>query len=53
VVELTAGGRLTAVAQNLETAAAEALAARGAPVTVSWRDDQTYEIQGHEQKENA
>ena len=63
VVELTAGGRLTAVAQNLETAAAEALAARGRAVTVAWRDDQTYEIQDHsrpgaaaspdEQKENA
>ena len=47
VVELTAGGRLTAVAQNLETAAAEALAARGRAVTVAWRDDQTYEIQDH------
>ena len=62
VVELTAGGRLTAVAQNLETAAAEALAARGRAVTVAWRDDQTYEIQDSrpgataspdEQKENA
>ena len=39
LVELTAGGRLTAVAQNLETAAAEALAARGRAVTVAWRDD--------------
>src|SRR5262249_7051796 len=46
VVELAAGGRLTAVRQNLETAAAEALAARGRTVTVAWRDDQTYEIQG-------
>jgi putative spermidine/putrescine transport system ATP-binding protein len=63
VVELTAGGRLTVVAQNLETVAAEALAARGRAVTVAWRDDQTYEIQDHsrpgaaaspdEQKENA
>jgi putative spermidine/putrescine transport system ATP-binding protein len=63
VVELAAGGRLTAVRQNLETAAAEALAARGRPVTVAWRDDQTYEIQGQtrsgaqqapgEQKESA
>ncbi len=63
VVELAAGGRLTAVAQNLETVAAEALAARGRAVTVAWRNDQTYEIQDHsrpgaaaspdEQKENA
>jgi putative spermidine/putrescine transport system ATP-binding protein len=44
VIELAAGGRLTAVRQNLETAAAEALAARDQPVTVAWRDDQTYEI---------
>jgi putative spermidine/putrescine transport system ATP-binding protein len=45
VVELEAGGRLTAVRQNLETAAAEALAARGQPVLVAWRDDQSFEIQ--------
>jgi putative spermidine/putrescine transport system ATP-binding protein len=45
VVELEAGGRLTAVRQNLETAAAEALARRGQPVLVAWRDDQSYEIQ--------
>jgi putative spermidine/putrescine transport system ATP-binding protein len=45
VVQLTAGGRITAVRQNLEAAAAEALAARGQPVTVAWRDDQTYEIE--------
>jgi putative spermidine/putrescine transport system ATP-binding protein len=44
VIELAAGGRITAVRQNLETAAAEALAARDQPVTVAWRDDQTYEI---------
>jgi putative spermidine/putrescine transport system ATP-binding protein len=44
VVELAAGGRITAVRQNLETAAAEVLATRGQPVTVAWRDDQTYEI---------
>jgi putative spermidine/putrescine transport system ATP-binding protein len=63
VVELAAGGRLTAVRQNLETAAAEALAARGQRVSVAWSDEQTYEIQGDtrsgaaalpdEQKENA
>jgi putative spermidine/putrescine transport system ATP-binding protein len=44
MIELAAGGRITAVRQNLETAAAEALAARDQPVTVAWRDDQTYEI---------
>ncbi|MBO0809752.1 MAG: ABC transporter ATP-binding protein [Actinobacteria bacterium] len=44
VIELAAGGRITAVRQNLETAAAEALAARDQQVTVAWRDDQTYEI---------
>jgi ABC-type Fe3+/spermidine/putrescine transport system ATPase subunit len=63
VVELAAGGRLTAVRQNLETAAAQALAARGQRVSVAWSDEQTYEIQGDtrsgaaalpdEQKENA
>jgi putative spermidine/putrescine transport system ATP-binding protein len=45
-VDLAAGGRITAVRQNLETAAAEALATRGQPITVAWRDDQTYEIEG-------
>ncbi len=44
VVELAAGGRITAVRQNLETAAADALAARGQPVRLAWREDQTYEI---------
>jgi putative spermidine/putrescine transport system ATP-binding protein len=44
VVGLPAGGRITAVRQNLEAAAADALAARGQPVTVAWRDDQTYEV---------
>jgi putative spermidine/putrescine transport system ATP-binding protein len=63
VVELAAGGRLTAVRQNLETAAAQALAAHGQRVSVAWSDEQTYEIQGEtrsgpaalpdEQKEHA
>jgi putative spermidine/putrescine transport system ATP-binding protein len=44
VVALAAGGTLTAVRQNLETAAAEALEARGRTVTVAWRDAHTYEI---------
>jgi putative spermidine/putrescine transport system ATP-binding protein len=46
VVELAAGGRLTAVRQNLETAAEEALGARGRTVSVAWRDEQTYEVKG-------
>jgi putative spermidine/putrescine transport system ATP-binding protein len=46
VIEMAAGGRLTAVRQNLETAAAEALAARGKDVRVAWRQEQTFEIQG-------
>ncbi len=63
VVELAAGGRLTAVRQNLETAAADALGARGRNISVAWRAEQTYEIKGEtrssvtaspdEQKENA
>jgi putative spermidine/putrescine transport system ATP-binding protein len=44
VVELAAGGRITAVRQNLETAAAEALAARGQQVRVAWHDGHTYQI---------
>ena len=44
VIELAAGGTLTAVRQNLETAAAEALQARGREVAVAWREEQTFEI---------
>ena len=44
LIDLAAGGTLTAVSQNLETAAAEALQAKGREVTVSWRDDQSFEI---------
>jgi len=43
-IELDGGGRLVAVRQNLETAAAEALDARGRRVRVAWRPDQSYEI---------
>ena len=39
-VALEAGGTLTAVRQNLETAAAEALEARGRTVNVAWRENQ-------------
>ena len=46
LVELADGGRLTAVRQNLDSAAAEARAARGTAVRVAWRDEQTYEITG-------
>jgi putative spermidine/putrescine transport system ATP-binding protein len=46
VVELAAGGRVTAVRQNLETAAAEARGQRGRNISVAWRPAQTYEIQG-------
>ncbi len=50
MVGLADGGRVTAVRQNLETAAADVLAARGSSVRVAWRDEQTYEI---DQKESA
>jgi len=44
VIALEAGGTLMAVRQNLETAAADALEAKGRPVSVAWREDQTFEI---------
>jgi putative spermidine/putrescine transport system ATP-binding protein len=44
VIELDAGGTLIAVRQNRETAAADALEARGRHVSVGWRDDQTFAI---------
>jgi putative spermidine/putrescine transport system ATP-binding protein len=44
VIELDAGGTLTAVRQNLETAASEEATERGRQVTVAWREDQTFEI---------
>ncbi|HUZ22289.1 MAG TPA: ABC transporter ATP-binding protein [Streptosporangiaceae bacterium] len=43
---LSGGGRLTAVRQNTQDAAAQTLGAAGRPVTVAWRDEQTYEITG-------
>ncbi len=46
VIALAEGGTLTAVRQNMETAAAEALGARGRAVSVAWRDEQTYEVKG-------
>jgi putative spermidine/putrescine transport system ATP-binding protein len=44
VVSLEAGGTLTALRQNLETAAAEALETRGRSVRVAWRNDQAFTI---------
>ncbi len=46
LVELADGSRLTAVRQNLDGAAADALGARGTPIRAAWRDEQTYEITG-------
>ena len=43
-VELDGGGQLVAVRQNLETAAAEALEARGRRARVAWRPDQAFRI---------
>jgi putative spermidine/putrescine transport system ATP-binding protein len=45
VIALRDGGTLMALRQNLETAGEEALQAKGREVTVSWRDDQRFEIQ--------
>jgi putative spermidine/putrescine transport system ATP-binding protein len=52
-VELADGSRLTAVRQNLDGAAADALGARGTEIKVAWRDDQTYEITGQAAPEPA
>jgi putative spermidine/putrescine transport system ATP-binding protein len=43
-VELDGGGQLVAVRQNLETAAAEVLEAKGRPARVAWRPEQAYRI---------
>ena len=43
-VELDGGDQLVAVRQNLETAAAEALEARGRRARVAWRPDQAFRI---------
>jgi putative spermidine/putrescine transport system ATP-binding protein len=45
LIDLADGGTLTAVRQNLETAAAEALQAKGRDVLVCWREDQEFEIE--------
>jgi putative spermidine/putrescine transport system ATP-binding protein len=44
LVALEAGGTITAVRQNLEVAAAQALQARGRAVNVAWLAAHTYEI---------
>jgi putative spermidine/putrescine transport system ATP-binding protein len=46
VIELAAGGSLTVVRQNLETAAAEAIGTRGTSVRAAWRAEQEFEIKG-------
>jgi putative spermidine/putrescine transport system ATP-binding protein len=43
-VKLDGGGELVAVSQNLKTAAAEALEARGRRVRVAWHPDQSFRI---------
>ena len=43
-VSLDGGGQLVAVRQNLETAAAEALEARGRRVKVAWHPNQAFQI---------
>jgi putative spermidine/putrescine transport system ATP-binding protein len=44
-VELAGGGTLTAIRQNVETAAEQALEERGRDVVVAWREDQMFEIE--------
>jgi putative spermidine/putrescine transport system ATP-binding protein len=43
---LSGGGRLTAVRQNTQDAAAGTLGTAGRPISVAWREEQTYEIAG-------
>jgi putative spermidine/putrescine transport system ATP-binding protein len=44
VIELEAGGTVTAISQNRETAAAEVLEAVGRRLAVAWREDQAFQI---------
>lgn len=44
VVDLDGGGRLAALRQNLETAAADVLETRGRRVRVAWMPDHAYRI---------
>jgi putative spermidine/putrescine transport system ATP-binding protein len=52
VVALDAGGKLVAVRQNVETAAASELVATGQRMRVAWRPDQAYEIPNHPSEES-
>jgi len=47
-VKLDGGGQLVAVSQNLQTAAAEALEARGRRVRVAWHPSQAFRIEAVE-----
>jgi putative spermidine/putrescine transport system ATP-binding protein len=51
VVALDAGGQLQVVRQNLDTTSEQALAERGRPITIGWRDDQTSAIAAEPQEE--
>ena len=53
VIALSAGGVLTAVRQNLEIAAADALEAKGREIAVAWREDQTFEIVNQTENEGG
>jgi putative spermidine/putrescine transport system ATP-binding protein len=53
IVDLDAGGELVVVRQNLETTSAEVAQARGRPVRLEWRPEQTYVIDGTEETEEA
>jgi putative spermidine/putrescine transport system ATP-binding protein len=53
VIALSAGGALTAVRQNLETAAADAVDAKGQEIVVAWREDQTFEIVNQTENEGG
>lgn len=43
-IELDGGGQLVAVRQNLETAGADVLEARGRRARVAWRPDQAFRV---------
>jgi putative spermidine/putrescine transport system ATP-binding protein len=53
VIALSGGGTLTAVRQNLEIAAADALEAKGREIAVAWREDQTFEIVNQTENEGG
>ena len=45
IVDLSAGGALTVVSQNLDTSEQEAAALRGQDVRLTWRPDSAAEIE--------